>query len=112
MPKCCRYTIAMLVPLVLASCSIGVPRPTDNASINEVYDAVHRSGARETAQLLNQGMRSRGLFGATDPYYPLRTPDEVVPVWKRPRPDSETGRRADPHWEYTVIRRSGWWYPK
>jgi hypothetical protein len=58
-------------------------------------------------ELLRDGLRSNNAYGVTDPYIPLRTPEQVVPVWVPARVDTY-GRRIEGHWEHTVIEKSKW----
>lgn len=76
--------------------------------IEDVYESLHREGARNAVDLLREGLRSRQVYGVADPYIPLRKPEEVVPVWVPAYVDERTGRRIDGHWEHAVIRRSEW----
>lgn len=76
--------------------------------IDEIYDEIHRRGSKDAVEMLRDGMRERMVYGVTDPYIPLRQPDEVVPVWVPAFVDPRTGRRIDGHWEHTVIRRGEW----
>jgi hypothetical protein len=73
-----------------------------------IYDEAYRDGGRETVSVLRVGLRSRQVFGVTDPYTPLRVPDEIVPVWVPDHID-KSGRRISGHWQHTVIRRSQWY---
>lgn len=92
--------------LALAGCT-GARKPPDRL-IDEIYDDVHRAGAQDAVDALRAGMGERQAYGIADPYIPLRTPDEIVPIWVVPHVDPRTGRRVSGHWEHTVIRRGEW----
>jgi len=78
------------------------------ASPDSIYDQVYKEGQSNTIELLREGLQERKVYGVTDPYIPLRRPDEVVPIWVVDGVDPLTGRRIGGHWEHTVIRRGGW----
>lgn len=80
----------------------------DQASMDEIYDAVHATAQRETVSLLRQGLRARPELGSTDPYYPIRMPDVVAPVWVVPYADRSTGVKHGGRWDYIIIEESQW----
>lgn len=99
--RCCS---AAFLILAMAGCA------SDRAfrPMEDVYDEVHRQGQRDTVAVLRESLRERLVYGASDPYVPLRVPEEIAPIWIPPHVDPRTGRRVDGHWEHTVIRRSEW----
>jgi hypothetical protein len=103
-----RFTdLAALVAVVVALAGCSSPAPVGRP-LEDVYDSVNRRGSRDAVEVLREGMRTRRQYGTTDPYTPLRTPEEVIPVWVPAYVDPRTGRRVDGHWEHSVIRRSTW----
>lgn len=97
----------LVIGITVAGCSAPQQRPAA-LSPQQIYDATYRDGGRDAVDLLREGMRSRQVYGVADPYIPLRTPDEVVPVWIPDYVDV-SGRRISGHWQHTVVRRSQWY---
>jgi hypothetical protein len=46
--------------------------------------------------------------GTGKPYYPLRNPEVIVPIWVRPSINQVTDAKIQPHWEWVVIEESSW----
>ena len=110
---CCRALALACVGVAAAGCASG-PRtapPEWRGAADRIYREVHGDAEKEAIDDLRFGLRERRVYGDSDPYYPLRRPDEVVPIWKAPRVDPRTGRRIGGHWEWTVLRRSKWVLP-
>ncbi len=106
--RSCKFPLAVIAAtcsMLLSGCAAKVPvfQPMD-----DIYDEVHGSGARDAVTVLREGLRERMAYGVTDAYIPLRTPDQVVPIWVFPYEDPRTARRVDGHWEHTVLRSSEW----
>lgn len=80
---------AALVCLTLLSGCASEPKFQNQASMDDVYDAVHATAQRETVSLLRQGLRARPELGSSEPYYPIRLPDVVAPVWIVPYADKK-----------------------
>lgn len=106
--RCSKSRLALLLCVAALGLSACATKRAEFRSIDEVYDDIHRSGSRDAVSLLRTGMRERMVYGVTDPYVPMRTPDEIVPIWVPPYVDPRTGRRVDGHWEHTVLRRGEW----
>lgn len=83
-------------------------RAIESQPLEQTYEDIHRQGSRDMVDLLRDGMANRQLHGMTDPYYPVRIPEEVMPVWVPTFIDQRTGRQIAGHWEYSVIRPSRW----
>lgn len=92
--------------LILSGCGT-VDRP-QGLNPDSVYDQVYREGGRDIVKTLKEGLRQKQVYGTTDPYIPLRTPDQIMPVWVAAHIDKQ-GRRIEGHWENTIIRRSQWY---
>tara|TARA_R110002124_G_scaffold128157_23_gene288785 strand:+ start:13458 stop:13781 length:324 start_codon:yes stop_codon:yes gene_type:complete len=103
-----RKIIASAGFVLLTGCASNNGLFEDQASMDEVYDAVHATAQRETVSLLRQGLRARPQLGATDPYYPIRMPDVVAPVWVVPYADKNTGIKHGGRWDYIIIEESQW----
>lgn len=80
----------------------------NSASIDEIYGAVHGTAERETVSILRQGLRSRQELGSSDPYYPIRQPDVVAPVWIVPDSDDASGVKHGGRWDYIVVEEAEW----
>ncbi len=107
-----RETIRMriLIPLLLAlvtGCASKSPFQ-NQASMDDVYNAVHGSAQRDTVALLCEGLRSRPELGSSEPYFPIRMPDVVAPVWNVPYADRATGIKKGGHWDYIVVEEAQW----
>lgn len=103
---CFKGITLMAAMLAVTACASS--RPPPDRLIDEIYDDVHRSGAQEAVEGLRRAMGERQVYGVNDPYVPMRTPDEVVPIWVPAYEDPRTGRRVEGHWEHTVLRRGEW----
>lgn len=90
----------------LAGCASRPPSPYSPPP-EDVYGSIYREGGRDTVELLRDGLRTNNVYGVTDPYIPMRTPEQVVPIWVPARVDNY-GRRIEGHWEHTVIEKSKW----
>lgn len=99
--------IALTFLSVLAGCS-SEPTFRNQASMDDIYDTVHQTAQHETVSLLRQGLRARPELGSTDPYYPIRQPDVVAPVWIVPYADKKTGIKHGGSWDYIVIEEAQW----
>ena len=101
----------LLIPLafltLLSGCS-SEPKFHNQASMDEVYDAVHATAQRETVSLLRQGLRARPELGSSEPYYPIRQPDVVAPVWVVPYANSKSGVKHGGNWDYIVVEDAQW----
>lgn len=76
--------------------------------MDQIYDAVHQTAKRDTVALLRQGLRARPELGSSEPYYPIRLPDVVAPVWVVPYVDNRSGVKHGGRWDYIVIEESQW----
>ena len=101
----CFSLAALCAAALMAGCA---SKPISSAPLEQVYGDIHRAGARDVVDLLRDGMGNRQMYGMTDPYYPVRVPEEVMPVWVPTFIDPRTGRQIAGHWEYSVIRAARW----
>jgi len=103
----CFSALTILAMALVAGCA-SEPERVHSKPMSQVYDDIHRQGARDMVDLLRDGMANRQVLGMTDPYYPVRLPEEVIPIWVRDTTDPVTGRRKQGHVEWVVIRPSTW----
>lgn len=105
-----RLRVALLLPLLLlGGCASRTgPLPPMRASPDAIYDQIHRKGGQDAVALLQAGMRHREVYGVTDPYTPMRVPDEVAPIWRPARVNRATGARLDGYWEHDVVKPGYW----
>jgi len=99
--------IALAFLSLLAGCS-SEPTFHNQASMDDIYDQVHATAQRETVSLLRQGLRARPELGSSEPYYPIRQPDVVAPVWVVPYADKNTGVKHGGDWDYIVVEEAQW----
>jgi len=104
MPKKQLLLIAALLS-VIACTTTTIPPGQDP---DKILDGLYMEGSRDAVALLREGLRSRKEYGVSDPYIPLRTPDEVIPIWVPAHLD-KYGRRVDEHWEHSVVREGSWY---
>jgi hypothetical protein len=101
----CFKLAALAAVSLLAACA---SKPVPGVALEAAYGDIHRSGARDMVDLLRDGMAHKQIYGMTDPYYPVRVPEEIMPVWVPTYIDPRTGRQIAGHWEYSVIRAARW----
>lgn len=104
----CYKTSAVLALCLLMLGGCASKRPAPGVPLQEIYSQVHRTGAQDSVALLRQGLRSRYQYSVTDPYYPLRKPEVVIPIYRPARIDRRTGNRLQGTWEHAVVERSEW----
>jgi len=99
--------ITLITAALLTGCAQDEPF-RNSASIDQIYEAVHQSGARDTVSVLREGLRARPELGSSEPYYPIRNPDVVAPIWVAPYADKRTGVKHGGRWDYIVVEEAGW----
>ena len=92
---------------VLTGCSSNEPF-RDRPDMDEIYEAINPGGAQDTVRLLRECLRARPELGSTEPYYPIRNPDVVAPVWIVPYADKRTGVKHGGRWDYIVVEEADW----
>lgn len=97
----------LMATVVLAGCGSN-PARTIGPSVEEIYSNTSRGAARDTVQMVRQGLQSNARAGTSDPSIPIRQPETVLPIWIPPYVDKATGRRIDGHWQHAVMQESGW----
>lgn len=102
-----KLALATSCVLLSAGCASTGKLPI-GPSTAEVYDQVHRSGAKDAVELLSSGLKKRMSLGHSDPIIPMRTPDQVVPVWVVAHKDHRTHRYVEGNWEHAVVEESEW----
>lgn len=99
--------LAIAALALLGGCASETPFE-NKASMQDIYDTVHATAQRETVSLLRQGLRARPELGSSEPYYPIRMPDVVAPVWVVPYADKKTGIKRGGRWDYIVVEEAQW----
>ncbi|MPQ69401.1 lipoprotein [Pseudomonas sp. MWU12-2323] len=99
------FALAFLT--LLSGCS-SEPTFKNQASMDDIYNAVNGTAQRETVGLLREGLRARPELGSSEPYYPIRQADVVAPVWSVPYADKKTGIKHGGNWDYIVIEDAQW----
>jgi hypothetical protein len=99
--------IIFVIFALLTGCASQSPFQ-NQASMDEVYAAVHGQAERDTVALLREGLRARPELGSSEPYFPIRMPDVVAPIWNVPFADKATGIRKGGHWDYIVVEEAQW----
>lgn len=102
-----RSIFLAFTALLLSGCANEEPF-RNSASIDDIYSTVHGNASRETVSLLREGLRARPELGSNEPYYPIRNPDVVAPVWIVPYADGKTGIKHGGRWDYIVIEEAQW----
>ena len=102
-----RPFLALSTALLLSGCASQEPFK-NSASMDQIYDAVHGSASRDTVSLLRQGLRARPELGSSEPYFPIRNPDVVAPVWVVPYADAKTGVKHGGRWDYIIVEEADW----
>lgn len=93
--------------LLITGCSTDEPFK-NSASMDEIYEAVHGNATRDTVSALREGLRVRPELGGSNPYYPIRKPDVVAPVWVVPYADPKSGIKHGGRWDYIVVEEAEW----
>jgi hypothetical protein len=101
------FCIAAATAVLLTGCS-SEPLFQNQASMDEIYNTVNGNAQRETVSLLREGLRARPELGSSEPYYPIRQPDVVAPVWIVPYADKKSGIKHGGRWDYIVIEEAQW----
>ncbi len=101
--------LSIIAAALLLSGCISDPAPFKNsASMDQIYDTVNTSGGQDTVRLLREGLRARPELGSSEPYYPIRNPDVVAPIWIIPYADKRTGVKHGGRWDYIVVEEAEW----
>lgn len=77
-------------------------------NMDQIYNNVNHQGKRDTVSLLRQSLKVNYHLGQNDPYYPIRSPEVIVPVWNTSREHKGTGSKIGGHWEYLVVEEAQW----
>ncbi|WP_409286790.1 TraV family lipoprotein [Pseudomonas guariconensis] len=105
MPK---YLALTCFALALAGCASEEAPFRNSATMDQIYETVNSSGGQDAVRLLREGLRARPELGASDPYYPIRNPDVVAPVWVVPYADRKTGSKHGGRWDYIIVEEADW----
>jgi hypothetical protein len=114
--KCCKdqpkplkkVIILSFLAMALTGCASDEEPFRNSATMDQIYDTVNSSGGADTVRLLREGLRARPELGSSDPYYPIRNPDVVAPVWVVPYADKRTGVKHGGRWDYVIMEEAGW----
>lgn len=98
----------VITALALTGCASEESPFRNSASMDQVYGAVNSTGSQDAVRLLREGLRARPELGSTEPYYPIRQPDVVAPVWVVPYADKKTGVKHGGRWDYVIIEEADW----
>ncbi len=96
-----------LVLVFLSGCSTN-KQVERRYKMDEIYNEVNHQGKSDTVALLRQGLTMNYHLGQADPYYPIRSPEVIVPVWNTSREHKGTGSKIGGHWEYLVVEEAQW----
>jgi hypothetical protein len=108
-PKTMQKLILLsFLAMALTGCATDEEPFRNSATMDQIYDTVNSSGGADTVRLLREGLRARPELGSSDPYYPIRNPDVVAPVWVVPYADKRTGVKHGGRWDYVIMEEAGW----
>lgn len=103
-----KLTLAVVsFSVLMAGCAAPAP-PRTGPSMDEVYGGLNRQGQAEAVRVMKRGLAHNGQGGVTDPVFPMRRPDAIVPVWRPSYANPKTGRKEGGQWVYIVDEHSGW----
>ncbi|SBW84673.1 conjugal transfer protein [Pseudomonas veronii 1YdBTEX2] len=103
-----KLIILFFLAMALTGCATDEAPFRNSATMDQIYDTVNSSGGADTVRLLREGLRARPELGSSDPYYPIRNPDVVAPVWVVPYADKRTGVKHGGRWDYVIMEEAGW----
>lgn len=103
-----KFLVLSVVVLALTGCTSDEEPFRRGATMDQIYETVNSSGGQDTVRLLREGLRARPELGASDPYYPIRNPDVVAPVWVVPYADKNTGVKHGGRWDYVIMEEADW----
>lgn len=108
-PKTMQKLILLsFLAMALTGCATDEEPFRNSATMDQIYDTVNSSGGADTVRLLREGLRARPELGSSDPYYPIRNPDVVAPVWVVPYADKRTGVKHGGRWDYVIMEEADW----
>lgn len=100
-------SLVLGVAFVVSGCASPAP-PRTGPSMDAVYGNANRLGQKEAVETMRRGMRTNLQGGVTDPVFPMRRPDQIVPVWRPSYANPDSGRKEGGQWVYIVDEPSGW----
>nr|WP_234288226.1 TraV family lipoprotein [Pseudomonas fluorescens] len=103
-----KLILLSFLAMALTGCATDEEPFRNSATMDQIYDTVNSSGGADTVRLLREGLRARPELGSSDPYYPIRNPDVVAPVWVVPYADKRTGVKHGGRWDYVIMEEAGW----
>lgn len=103
-----RILICALGLSILAGCASNTKDFRDHPSVDEIYGHLNDNDQTEVVSDLRRSLTVTKGNGTGKPYYPLRNPEVIVPIWVRPSINQVTDAKIQPHWEWVVIEESSW----
>lgn len=100
-------SISLAAVFLLSACASPAP-PRTGPSMDQVYSGAKRQGKAEAVQTMRRGISQNLQGGVTDPVFPMRRPDKIVPVWRPAYVNPVTGRKEGGQWIHIVDEPSGW----
>ena len=95
--------------MLAASCTAHRPPAgtREGRSLGDVYKSVTREGGEAAEESIRRDLQVQGTLGYVNPYVPVRTPPNVMPVWI-PSFVSAEGDLVSGHWVYLVVNKEQW----
>lgn len=100
-------TAALLSVIIISGCASPAP-PRSGPGMDEIYSNLNRQGQADAIKTMRRGISQNMQGGVTDPVFPMRRPDQIVPVWRPAYVNPNTGRKEGGQWVYIVDEPSGW----
>lgn len=105
--KATVFSLTIAATLIASGCASPAP-PRSGPSMDAIYGNANRLGQRDTVETMRRGMKTNLQGGVTDPVFPMRRPDQIVPVWRPSYANPDSGRKEGGQWVYIVAEPSGW----
>lgn len=105
--KAAVLSLSVAAALVVTGCASPAP-PRSGPSMDAIYGNANRLGQKDAVETMRRGIKTNLQGGVTDPVFPMRRPDQVVPVWRPSYANPDSGRKEGGQWVYIVDEPSGW----
>lgn len=93
--------------VIVSGCASPAP-PRSGPSMDAIYSGMNQRGQADAVKTMRRGISQNLQGGVTDPVFPMRRPDQIVPVWRPAYVNPDTGRKEGGQWVYIVDEPSGW----